>query len=156
STAGTSLNTFVVKFNSNGNCAWQDQLSNVDNLPYGIAVDSADKVYVTGAFSAGTLYVDESLFFIITSLSASNVSNFVVKLDSSSNLAVWSKKVTSPNDIINGLGTKHDIAVDSQGNVYTTSDFQGTADFGNGAVLTTGEDFNVYVSKRDANGNLIW
>jgi hypothetical protein len=154
-TAPGTFNTFAAWLDTNGDWLGSTMFSGPDNLPYGIAVDSADDFYVTGGFTAGTVDFDPSPF-LFTALTASEPSNYVVKVHPFTSEAVWAKKVTSPLGIANGLGTKHDIAVDSKDNVYTTSDFQGSADFGHGAVLTTGYDFNVYVSKRDSDGNMIW
>jgi hypothetical protein len=53
----------------------------------------------------------------------------------------------------------YSMAVDGNGNVYTTGIFQGTIDFDPGAGtfnLTTAGDFDVYVSKLDASGNFAW
>ncbi|SVD69385.1 uncharacterized protein METZ01_LOCUS422239, partial [marine metagenome] len=81
---------------------------------------------------------------------------FVSKLDSSGNY-VWAKSFG---------GTKQDVgnsvAVDSSGNVYTTGFFQGTADFDPGAgttnLTTTGPEVgdDVFVSKLDSAGDLLW
>ncbi len=55
------------------------------------------------------------------------------------------------------LGTS--VAVDAQGNVYTTGAFLGTADFNPGSGtfnLTSAGDFDIFISKVDATGNFVW
>ncbi|HYD19927.1 MAG TPA: SBBP repeat-containing protein [Flavipsychrobacter sp.] len=53
----------------------------------------------------------------------------------------------------------HAITVDDSGNVYTTGRFQDTADFDPGAgtvnLITNNQD-DVFVTKMDSSGNLIW
>ena len=51
------------------------------------------------------------------------------------------------------------MAVDSSGNVYTTGYFAGTADFDPGAGttnLTANGSSDVFVSKLDSSGDLVW
>lgn len=51
------------------------------------------------------------------------------------------------------------IAIDNDGNVYTTGYFQGTADFDSGlgsSNLTSLGSKDVFIQKSDANGNLLW
>ncbi len=60
-------------------------------------------------------------------------------------------------------GTGYDyatsIAVDNLGNVYTTGEFRGTVDFdpgtGTTSLTSSGAD-DVFISKLDANGSLVW
>jgi hypothetical protein len=52
-----------------------------------------------------------------------------------------------------------DVALDSAGNVYTTGFFLGTVDFDPGAGtfnLTSAGSGDLFVSKLDASGNLVW
>jgi hypothetical protein len=51
------------------------------------------------------------------------------------------------------------IAVDNAGNVYSTGSFSGTADFDSGPAvfnLTSAGLDDIYISKLDASGNLLW
>ena len=75
------------------------------------------------------------------------------KLDSSGNL-VWAGKLGGTS-FDEGFG----VAVDGSGNVYTTGYFFGTADFdpgGGTSNLTSAGTFDVFVSKLNSSGNLVW
>jgi Beta-propeller repeat len=66
----------------------------------------------------------------------------------------WAKQLGGTGDE-NGAS----IAVDASGNVYTTGDFTGTADFDPGAAtfnLTAAGGSDIFVSKLDAAGNFVW
>jgi len=58
-----------------------------------------------------------------------------------------------------GFEEGYSVAVDSSGNVYTTGYFEGTVDFDPGAGttnLTSNGNYDVFVSKLDSSGNLVW
>ncbi|MFD1552926.1 SBBP repeat-containing protein [Putridiphycobacter roseus] len=67
-------------------------------------------------------------------------------------------------DWIKGIGTTGDqrgnsIAVDNQGNVYTTGYFSNTVDFDPGLdslYLSANGGYNIFVQKYDSLGNLLW
>jgi hypothetical protein len=53
----------------------------------------------------------------------------------------------------------YSVAVDAAGNVYTTGQFRGTADFDPGPGifnLTSGPGYSTFFSKLDATGNFVW
>lgn len=69
---------------------------------------------------------------------------------------VWAKDLS-------GTGTSDNsgssIAVDKNGNVYTTGKFWGTVDFDPGAgsyPISSGGNHDAFVSKLDASGNFVW
>lgn len=67
---------------------------------------------------------------------------------------IWAKQFKGSN---NEVGTS--VAVDGSGNVYTTGYFDGTTDFDPGtgtANLTSTMWDDIFVSKLDASGNLVW
>ena len=138
---------FVAKLDPKGNVLWAEDLGSTastdDDFGRGVALDSAGNVYVTGVFT-GT-----AKFGPTPPVSVGGQDIFVAKLDTNGNI-LWAK----------GFGGQTSdqgqaITVDPSGNVYTTGNFSGIADFG-GTVLTSLGLTNVFVTKQDANGNLLW
>ena len=119
----------------------------------GVAVDGSGNVYTTGYFTGtvGTVDFDPGAGdFNLTSAGRSDI--FVSKLDSAGNF-VWVRQMGGT-----GSGQGNDVAVDGSGNVYTTGNFSGTADFDPGAGvfnLTSGLS-DILVSKLDSAGNFVW
>ncbi len=67
---------------------------------------------------------------------------------------VWAKSI---GGILADIGRS--VAVDASGNVYTTGDFQSTADFDPGPGtfnLTSAGSNDIFISKLDALGNFVW
>jgi hypothetical protein len=107
-------------------------------------VDSAGDVYTTGWFH-GTADFDPGP----GTYDLGPGGGFVSKLDSDGNF-VWAKRMG---------GGWSAIVVDSSGNVYTTGNFSGTADFDPGAGtydLTSAGGRDICVSKLDSSGNFVW
>ena len=69
----------------------------------------------------------------------------------------WAWGFGQPGQNLADIG--YDVFVDSTGNVYTTGSFQGTVDFDPGSVtfnLTSNGAHDIYISKLDSSGNLVW
>lgn len=50
-----------------------------------------------------------------------------------------------------------DLAIDNSGNLYMTGDIQGSANFGNGIILTTPSNApDIFVSKHNSAGQILW
>ncbi len=143
---------FILKLDVSGNLVWVKQIgSTANDVGHSITVDEAGNVYTTGWFE-GTAYFDPGLgTFNMTA--AGNRDIFISKLDVTGNL-VWAKQIGSTN-------TNHgfSITVDGVGNVYATGEFEGTADFdlGPGTFnMTSAGSNDIFISKLDVAGNLIW
>ena len=150
-TAGLS-DVFISKLDASGNLVFAKRFGAAEaDAGRSVAVDSTGNVYTTG-------YVEQTVDFDpsagttnLTSAGRSDV--FVSKLDSSGNLVFAKRFGAAETDV--GLS----VAVDSTGNVYTTGYFEQTVDFDPGAGttdLTTGGGSDVFVSKLDASGNLVF
>jgi len=158
-TATGSYDTFVAKLDASGNLVWAKSFSGSSVAPsegssvaWSVAVDSAGNVYTTGDFN-GTVDFDpdENTSYNLTSAGSGDV--FVSKLNESGNL-VWAKSFGDSQ-----YDSPYSLAVDSAGNIYLTGSFSGTVDFDPGAGitnLTSAGSGDVFVSKLNAVGNLVW
>jgi hypothetical protein len=117
-----------------------------------MAVDNADNVYTTGAFSGA---VDFDPGVGIDSLSAIAGGIFISKLDGSGNF-VWAK-IMDGTGTSGGWGTS--LSLDEFGNVYALGGFNGTVDFDPGPgvdSVTAYGSSDMFISKLNSSGNLIW
>lgn len=143
---------FIAKYSAGGNLIWAKMIGGAtDDTPHGIALDPLGHVYCTGRFE-GTVDVDPGAG--ITNLIAAGSGDvFVVKLHSSGSF-LWGKRLGGTSlDIVYALTS------DQVGNVYTTGDFAGTADFdpgvGTSNITAVGSD-DYFVSKLDSAGGFVW
>lgn len=116
-----------------------------------VTVDSSGNIYTTGAFQGTADFDPGPGTFNLTSAGGDDF--FVSKSDNSGNL-VWAKNVGG-NSAEAGSG----IAVDVDGNVYTTGYYQVIVDFDPGAgifELTPQGRTDVFVLKLDSGGNFVW
>ncbi|MDP2090848.1 MAG: SBBP repeat-containing protein [Candidatus Gracilibacteria bacterium] len=113
---------------------------------FGQTIDNNGNIYITGQFLESTNILGQVL---TTNINYND--GFVAKINPNGDL-VWAKKFG---------GTGHDegtaVAVDTDGNVYLTGKFVGTADFF-GQSMTTygGGGSDLFIAKLDSDGNLIW
>jgi predicted transcriptional regulator len=150
-TSNGGTDVFVSKLDSSGNYVWAKSFGGTStDYGYSVAVDSSGNVYTTGYFKNTVDFDPGSGTTNLTSNGSNDV--FISKLDSSGNY-VWAKSFGSTNTEL-GYG-----AVDSSGNVYTTGYFKNTVDFdpGSGTTnLTSNGGQDVFVSKLDSSGDLVW
>ena len=116
-----------------------------------VAVDQAANVYVTGYFQ-GTVDFDPGPGTVnLTSAGGTDI--FVAKYTKNGSL-VWARRMGG-----SGLDYGYAIALGLDGSVYTTGYFSGTAQFAPGppaVTLTSAGGTDVFVSKLDGSGNLVW
>ena len=147
-----AADVFVSKLDASGNLVWAKRFGSTGyDEGWSVAVDGLGNVYTIGSFW-GTVDFDPGVNTVnLVSAGAADV--FVSKLNASGNL-VWAKRFGST---LNDVGNS--VAVDGSGNVYTTGYFQGTVDFDPGVntvnLVVVGQR-DVFVSKLDASGNLVW
>jgi len=151
-TSAGSSDVFVSKLDASGNLLWAKSFgAAAADAGLSIAVDSTGNVYTTGFFASTVDFDPGAGTTNLTTAGSSDV--FISKLDASGNL-VFAKRFGGG---ISDLG--YSIAVDSTGNIYTTGFFQDTVDFDPSAGttnLTTAGLSDIFISKLDASGNLVF
>lgn len=143
---------FVSKLDAAGNFVWAKNIGGVNgDNGNSIAVDASGNVYTTGAFRS-TVDFDPGAG-TYTLLAAGSVDIFVSKLDAAGNF-VWAKNM---GGAVGDYGNS--ITIDASGNVYTTGNFMGIADFDPGAgtyTITSMGGLDIFISKLDAAGSFVW
>lgn len=143
---------FITKLDSSGNLIWVNGIGGTgsDNA-YAVTTDAQGNVYISGGFE-GSVDFDPSTG-ITTLVSNGKADMFFMKMDSNGNF-LWAN---SAGDVQDDYGTS--ISISSNGNVYSTGVFEGIVDFDPSASilnLASNGNTDVFVTKHDANGNIIW
>lgn len=117
----------------------------------GIAVDNTGNVYTTGFFR-GTTDFDPGPGTYNLTAEGTGLGAFISKLDANGNF-VWAIELDG-TEWERGFG----IAVDTDGNIYSTGYFDGTVDFdpGPGTANLSSSNSGAYILKLDTDGNFIW
>ncbi len=151
-TAAGSSEIFISKLDASGNFVWAKQMGGTNyDQAHGIAIDNSGNIYTSGTFQGTADFDPGAGIFNLTA--AGYVDIFVSKLNASGNF-VWAKSMGGTND-----DRSFSITTDVSGNVYTTGQFYGSADFNPGPgtfSLVSAGGFDIFISKLDALGNFIW
>jgi len=144
-TSAGLLDIFVAKYSSTGAHIWSKRFgANYDDVCYGVAVDGAGNVFITGGFKG-------TVSFGGTSFSAFSASDFFLAKYSAAGAHMWSRTASGSGAEF-GLG----LAVDANGDVVATGSFNVTVDFGGGIMTTAGTE-DIYLAKfSGANGSHVW
>jgi hypothetical protein len=116
-----------------------------------ITTDSTGHVYATGSFSGSANFDPGATNTTLVAAGQEDI--FVQKRNPDGSLAWVRSMGGSQTDI--GFA----IAVDDEGNVYTTGYFQGVSNFDPGvtdATLVSGVERDIFVQKHDPDGELVW
>jgi hypothetical protein len=149
---------YISKLDASGNFVWARKFggsnSTCEAKGHSIALDAAGNIYIFGAFT-DTIDFDPGPAIQNLTTPPLSPNNFIVKLDNSGNL-VWAKQMAG--DSIGGGDEGGRIAVDAQANIYLTGEFAGTVDFdpGPGVFDMTAITIDIFISKMDSSGDLLW
>lgn len=156
--SGTTLNSggisqgLIVKTNSNGSVLWSKNIGGTGaDRAYAIATDNDGNIFTTG-YTSGTF--DQAGILVATLNNSRDI--YISKHDPNGNL-LWIKTAGGPDG-----DTGYGIDVDSDGNVFVTGQFKGSAVFGltnlQGSFDAENniETYDFFISKLDPNGNFLW
>jgi hypothetical protein len=136
---------FVGKLDAAGNWLWVRSAGGASyDQGNGVAVDASGNIFVTGGCYAGTAQ------FGTISLPVSGTHSFVAKLNASGTW-LWAKASTG-----SGIDVSTAVAADASGNVVLTGYTGGTSSYGSAAITASGNYYDGYVAKLDANGTWLW
>lgn len=156
-TASGGVDIYISKLDNLGNFVLAKSMGGTssDLTSNAIAIDGSGNIYTTGYFS-GTVDFDPGAGIVnLAQMNGGTNSAFISKLDSSGNF-VWAKQIAGTSPV---MVTGNSIALDVSGNIYTTGLFTNTVDFDSGSEifnLTSIGYGDIFVSKYNSSGNLIW
>jgi hypothetical protein len=137
---------FLVKYNSAGTVQWAKSIGGgLQDDANGVAADASGNVCLTGSYSSLSL-----LFGNFGVVNSGLTDAFVAKYNSSG-VALWAKNIGG-GQIDNG----NDVAIDNNGNVYVTGDYNSTTIPTYSPSLTNAGGFDVFFAKYDASGSIIY
>lgn len=124
-----------------------------DDVGLSMTTDALGNVYTTGYFKASTDFDPGPGTFSLYSTGIDEKNIFIQKLSTNGSL-LWAKQNKGYSD-----DEGYSIAIDNEGNVYTTGYFNLTVDFDPSADTNYLVSFGVedaYIQKLDTYGNLLW
>jgi hypothetical protein len=151
-----TLAVYISKLNVNGSYLWAKSIgatSPSGNVFLGdITTDYLGNVYISGGFT-GTVDFDPGIGTF--SLTESNSSTFLLKLDASGNF-VWAKSLSGS---LASYSRGASVCIDATGDMLITGVFNGTVDFNPGAstfYLTAASSASYVLKLGSVTGNFVW
>ncbi|MCC6186571.1 MAG: SBBP repeat-containing protein [Chitinophagaceae bacterium] len=154
-TAVGNTDIFITKYDLNGNYIWARAIgTNAEDTGNSIATDDTGNVYVVGTFNEAGDFNPGAGVNKLSSIGQNDI--FLLKLNSSG-IFVWVKQIGG-----NGDDIAKSIKISDSGNIYITGSFNGKADFDpntaeeDTAYLEAAGNRDMFITKLDLSGNLIW
>ncbi|HEX8517637.1 MAG TPA: SBBP repeat-containing protein [Bacteroidia bacterium] len=149
-TSSGDSDIFITKLNASGDLDWAKQIGGgAADISESLARDNSGNVFITGRFQGITDFNPDAAAYNLTSAGDTDI--FICKLDSLGDF-LWAKSIGS-----NGSDGSNSVAVDQNGNAYTTGFFSGTVDFDPGTgiynLVGSGQSF---ISKLNPSGDFVW
>jgi hypothetical protein len=143
----SGIDLFVAKYSSAGSWIWSKTIGGtVNDQGNGIAADGAGDVLVTGYIGTAPGGVD----FGGGPLSCAGLADVFLVKYSAAGAHLWSKRFgSSGNDV--GMA----VDTDASGSVFVAGTFEGSVDFGGGALTSAGMR-DIFVTKYSATGAHLW
>lgn len=146
---------FIVKLDENGNYVWAQTIGGAgSDIAADLTLDENANIYITGEYT-GTVDFDpgSNVHNLTTTGSAIAPNAFVMKLDKNGAFN-WAVQLGG-----NGHDRGISIALDSDGNVFSSGNYTLKADLDPSAdslFFTTSNLADVYISKLSADGDFLW
>lgn len=145
--------TFVAKFDINGNCIWADLIGGDENIiGESIAADTLGNIFIAGSFKGTATFTGSD---IELTASGSYGDGYLAKYDFNGN-ALWARRF---GDELFAMSNK--IAVDEIGNSFVFGTFVSSVIFGsekpeNEIRLTSDTYVDMFIASYDSSGNYLW
>lgn len=145
-------NAFILKLNINGDFVWAKNLTGYSSTGFNsISINKKGYLFLTSSFNGSVDFDPSASVYSLTS--SGTWDSYVTKLNNNGNF-IWAKKF---NGASNDVNMAKSIALDDNGDIFTTGDFSGTTDFDptpNTVNLTSIGFYDTYVVKLSSCTNL--
>ncbi len=154
----TNSDMFILKLTNSGDFIWVKQISGVTNieLPRSALIDMNDNIYITGQYSNVVDFDPNANDYFLQPVSgqpSSGTAGFLLKLDANGDFQ-FAKSFGGYN-----THTSNCLRQDAEGNLYVIGNFSNAIFFGQSGSplnLVSNGGSDVFASKFDENGNIIW
>jgi len=167
---GPESTAFAAKYDTNGNLLWAFSFYAVNNINGGIngayqelsgaATDIDGNIFLTGRITAQVIGGGIELLVDLNPLGSKtdvNIAGSIVAKYNPDGVLQWHKIYTRTDGFATQGSVGEKIALDSDGNIYTTGWFSRIVDFGNGFINTFDQStVGTYLLKLDNSGNTTW
>ncbi len=145
---------FLMKLDVNGNFKWtKTAVGAYQDLPYALATDSVDNIYVTGTFANnltfGTTTINSIGWGNDAASANAGIDIFLAKYDRNGNFK-WVKTIGNP-----GVVSVDDIEITPAHRVLITGSLSGAVDM-SGTSISLGGNPHSFVTAYDTLGNMRW
>jgi len=138
---------YLAKFDSAGNCLFLKHGG--EGYANDLDIDSLGNCYVTGYFYQNSIIGTDTLN------SRGTVDIFVSKFDNTGN-SLWVKQAGGKHGGPYSKDEGYALSCSKSGNVYVTGSCTDTAQFENIIFNNSNKNNDIFISKYDSQGNLIW
>lgn len=152
-TSAGAKDVFILKLDSAGNFVWARNVGGAtEDVAFAVGLDPLNNILVTGSFTTTADLDPGPLNYNLTASGSRDI--YVLKLNNSGDF-IWAKKMGGA-----GQEWTNAIAIDENGNVYTTGKFYGSIDFDPSPItsdsVTALQYDDTFISKLDSSGNYMW
>lgn len=141
---GYFSDVFVVKYDTSGKEIWANSFGGKDDdIATGLTYSNSGDIYFTGWFNSSSIQLGNT-----TLLKSGIYNNFIVKMDSASNIA-WAKKIVT-------YSLFNIITSDESNNIYLAGSFTSSSVFFGKTILKNNGSHDIFIIKSDSGGNIVW
>ena len=152
-TNNDTTDTFIAKFDVNGNCLWADLIGGAETIRgVDVAADTLGNIYVAGLFAGTATFAGSNISLTATGNLADG---YLAKYDFNGN-CLWARRFGGAS-----YAQSNSIAVDGAGNSFDFGIYDSSATFGsenpsNEITLTSNTGVDMFVAAYDSAGNYLW
>ena len=149
--SATGTNTFIAKYDMNGNVLWVKQSTSIRSSSTAnagsLAVDNSGNVYIAGYFADTVCFGTDTL-----KATSNNGETYLAKYTAGGTIA-WVEHIVSTG--YSNYNQPASVALDNAGNPLITGIFRSTVILGRDTFFTVNAG-NMYTAKYTSAGNVVW